>query len=54
MFFHILGYLTTIVIDRTSKNRYYSLGVIDEDAVLADFKKRMIPVIDQYLSKEKK
>ncbi|SDG61220.1 Peroxiredoxin [Pedobacter terrae] len=53
--FHILGYPTTIVIDRIGKIRYYSLGgKINEDAVRADFKRELIPVIDEHLSKDMK
>ncbi|RZJ74603.1 MAG: TlpA family protein disulfide reductase [Flavobacterium sp.] len=48
--FHVLGYPTTIVIDRAGKIRYYSLGgKIDENAVRADFRRKLIPVIDEYL-----
>jgi len=49
--FHILGYPTTIVIDRTGKIRYYCLGgKIDENAVRADFEKKLIPVIEKYIN----
>ncbi|WP_316795160.1 TlpA disulfide reductase family protein [Pedobacter agri] len=47
--FHVLGYPTTIVIDRTGKIRYYSLGgKIDERAVRADLYKKLVPIIEQY------
>jgi len=53
--FHILGYPTTIVIDRTGKIRHYSLGgKIDEEAVRLDFSKKLIPVIDKSLGKANK
>jgi len=49
--FHILGYPTTIIIDRNGIIRYYSLGgKIDENAVRADFEKKLIPTIETCLA----
>jgi peroxiredoxin len=49
--FHLLGYPTTIVIDKTGKIRYYTLGgKIDEQAVRKEFQQKLVPVINDFLN----
>ncbi len=51
--FHVLGYPTTMVIDRQGKISYYSLGgKILEDAVRKEFEEKLVPVIQSELRKK--
>lgn len=49
--YHLFGYPTTIVIDKTGKIRYYTLGgKISEDAVRKEMEQKLIPVINSCLT----
>ena len=51
--FHVFGYPTTIILDRNGIIRYYSLGgKIDENAVRAEFAKKLVPVITANIKKK--
>ncbi|MEJ7558424.1 MAG: TlpA disulfide reductase family protein [Pedobacter sp.] len=51
--FHLFGYPTTLVIDKTGKIRYYALGgKINEEAVHKELQHKLVPVISNYLNKD--
>lgn len=48
--YHLFGYPTTIVIDKTGVIRYYTLGgKINEAAVRKDLQEKLVPVISKFL-----
>jgi peroxiredoxin len=50
--YHLFGYPTTIVIDKQGKIIYYTLGgKIDEQAVREEFNQKLVPVINNGLTK---